>query len=370
MTDPFLQLPTRLIRIMRPKTPRSSTIAAPTSSGRPAERRRHLRPSVGLDFSSRKVQSRPLAPSTESPSAPSTPGGGGDQRASSPDRPSRHGHPGVLASGRAAAAQPERRTATSPSAAAAAAAVAVEADFDNDGFADLAVGVPREGSAPPARRRGDHPGRVGHRPDRRRQPTAGPRRRRAPDTAEPFDFFGNALAAGDFNDGFIDLAIGAPAKTWPPSPTPARSPCCTVRPADCQPPAASSSPRTPQGCWALPRPRMASAPPLGRGLQQRQPRRPGHRRPAEGVGGAAQAGAVNVLYGATGGLTATGNQQWLQGSGGIGGVAEVGDQFNALTSGDFNNDTFGDLAIGAPSKTSAQSLTPGPSTSSMAPPAG
>ena len=71
--------------------------------------------------------------------------------------------------------------------------------------------------------------------------------------------------------------------------------------------------------------------------------------PAEGVGGAAQAGAVNVLYGATGGLTATEEQQWLQGSGGIGGVAEVGDQFEfALTSGDFNNDTFGDLAIGAP----------------------
>ena len=71
--------------------------------------------------------------------------------------------------------------------------------------------------------------------------------------------------------------------------------------------------------------------------------------PSEGVGGAAQAGAVNVVYGSASGLTATGNQQWLQGSGGVGGVAEVGDQFGfALTSGDFNNDSFADLAIGTP----------------------
>src|SRR5215213_8188353 len=46
----------------------------------------------------------------------------------------------------AAPSQPERRSDTGRSSpTAAAAAVSVEADFDNDGFADLAVGVPREG---------------------------------------------------------------------------------------------------------------------------------------------------------------------------------------------------------------------------------
>jgi FG-GAP repeat len=71
--------------------------------------------------------------------------------------------------------------------------------------------------------------------------------------------------------------------------------------------------------------------------------------PSEGIGTTSQAGAVNVLYGSAARLTATGNQQWLQGNGGVGGVAELGDQFGfVLTGGDFNNDTFADLAIGVP----------------------
>ena len=68
----------------------------------------------------------------------------------------------------------------------------------------------------------------------------------------------------------------------------------------------------------------------------------------EGVGAVANAGAVNVLRGSGAGLTATGNQIWHQDSAGILDVAESGDAFgSALAVGDFDNDGFDDLAVGA-----------------------
>jgi hypothetical protein len=70
--------------------------------------------------------------------------------------------------------------------------------------------------------------------------------------------------------------------------------------------------------------------------------------PFEDVGSVLDAGAINVLYGSAARLTATGNQQFFQGSGGVIGVAEDGDTFGfALAAGDFNNNGFADLAIGA-----------------------
>src|SRR5215216_4169956 len=71
--------------------------------------------------------------------------------------------------------------------------------------------------------------------------------------------------------------------------------------------------------------------------------------PSEGFGAISQAGAVNLLYGSGSGLTATANQQFLQGVGGVLGTAELGDEFGfALATGDYNNDTFADLAVGVP----------------------
>ena len=69
--------------------------------------------------------------------------------------------------------------------------------------------------------------------------------------------------------------------------------------------------------------------------------------PGEGVGGVADAGAVNVLYGGANGLAADGNQVWHQDSPNIEGTAGAGDRFGeAVACGDFNGDRFDDLVAG------------------------
>ena len=56
-----------------------------------------------------------------------------------------------------------------------------------------------------------------------------------------------------------------------------------------------------------------------------------------------------MLYGSAAGLTSTGTDVWHQDIAGIEGAAETGDLFGQfLSTGDFNNDGFDDLAIGAP----------------------
>jgi hypothetical protein len=68
-------------------------------------------------------------------------------------------------------------------------------------------------------------------------------------------------------------------------------------------------------------------------------------------------GAVNVIYGSAGGLTAAGDQYWTQDSTGIIGSAEVADFFGwALAVGDFDGDGFADLAVGAPGENSRRGV--------------
>jgi len=69
----------------------------------------------------------------------------------------------------------------------------------------------------------------------------------------------------------------------------------------------------------------------------------------EAVGGAANAGAVHVLYGSNNGLAAAGDQFWHQNINGIPDFAEAGEQFGtSMASGDFDRDGNDDLAIGVP----------------------
>jgi FG-GAP repeat len=67
------------------------------------------------------------------------------------------------------------------------------------------------------------------------------------------------------------------------------------------------------------------------------------------VGAKKQAGSVTVLYGSETGLSSAGAQLWTQALAEVPGLPQANDGFGtSLTVGDFDGDTFGDLAVGAP----------------------
>jgi len=71
--------------------------------------------------------------------------------------------------------------------------------------------------------------------------------------------------------------------------------------------------------------------------------------PGEGIQGVGDAGLIHVFYGGSTGLTSAGSQIFEQGSPGMPGAREAGDEFGwALAAGDFDGDTFADLAVGIP----------------------
>jgi hypothetical protein len=173
-------------------------------------------------------------------------------------------------------------------------------DFNNDGFDDLAVGVPEEdittsagfqenaggvnvlyGSSNgiSATAAGDGTGRTDQFWSQNSFAIQ--------DVSEQGDKFGSALATGDFNgDGYDDLGVGVPG---------------------------------------------------------------------EQINSASRAGALNIIYGSPTGLSATfvADQFEFQGSAGVENVPELDDAFGyALAGGDFDNDAYDDLAIGVPGESS------------------
>ena len=166
---------------------------------------------------------------------------------------------------------------------------------------------------------------------------------------QAYDHFAQSLAVGDFNgDGISDLAVGAPGDDIPNS-------------------AANNA-----GSVAI---AFGSASWLGNGklIHQNSSGVNGSSEsgdrfgsslaagdfdgdgyedlvvgvPGESIEAIRYAGMVNVLYGTSSGPQASGNQTWHQDSPNIPGGSEVHDRFgSALATGDFNGDTFMDLAIG------------------------
>jgi hypothetical protein len=165
--------------------------------------------------------------------------------------------------------------AAAASASATSGAELARADFDDDGFVDLAVGIPGEdveahdGAGAVVVLYGSDAGLTGAGAQLFHQDLPG-----IADRAEAGDAFGAALAGGDFNDdGFADLAVGIPG---------------------------------------------------------------------EDQGLSVDLGAVYLLFGTAGGLTAAGSH-------GLFTEAEPGDRFGAaLAAGLFDGDGFVDLAAGLP----------------------
>ena len=175
-------------------------------------------------------------------------------------------------------------------------------DFNSDGYQDLAIGVPYDdpsqtdagsvhilyGSAAGIVS-DDDPMTAVNEDDQVWHQDLGS----VPNVAEPYDWFGFSLAAGDFNgDGCSDLAVGVPGESVGPGIDPA---------------------------WNA---------------------------------GPADAGAVVVLYCRNNRLSDYASQAWYQGTAalvGLEGTAEEGDFFGySLAAGDFNGDGKDDLAIGVP----------------------
>jgi hypothetical protein len=229
-------------------------------------------------------------------------------------------------------------------------------DFDGDGFADLAIGAPFEqvewllGEKDSAGAvnvlYGSANGLTATDSERWHQDSDGV----ASDTAEG-EYFGAALAAGDFDsDGYADLAIGVSGENIDGAHD---AGAVNVLYGGMFGLIGTDGPLWHQGS-----PNVPGSPEeddlFGQCLAAGDLNGDGYIDlaigvPREGVGDSEGAGAVNILYGSAGGLTAAGSQLWHQDTDEVAGVAGQDEQFGqALAIGDADHDGYADLAIGVP----------------------
>lgn len=170
---------------------------------------------------------------------------------------------------------------------------------------------------------------------------------------EADDWFGYALATGDFNgDGFADAAVGTP---WDDAGAVDDAGSVTVMYGGAAGLSATGSQQWHQDSPGPVEGGAESGDQFGYVLASGDFNGDGYADlavgvPTEDVAAANDnAGAVNVLYGSAAGITAAGDQMWHQNRPNVDGMAELNDDFGfSLASGDFNGDGFDELAVGVP----------------------
>jgi len=231
-------------------------------------------------------------------------------------------------------------------------------DFNNDSFADLAVGVPSEdlGTITDAGQvqvfYGSSGGLQAVTPDDQLWSQDTPAVR---GSAQTGDKFGAALVTGDFNsDGFTDLAVGVPFEDVGTVPDAGAVEVLYGSAAGLQATAPDDQFWSQNSVGV--RGNAQDSDNFGAALATGDFNGDGFADlgigvPLEDVGTEAEAGSANLLYGSASGLQAASpdDQLWSQNATGVFDSAEGGDQFgSALAAGDFNSDGFDDMAFGVP----------------------